>query len=89
MVGDVEVNENGPLPGQALPDDEENDNDNGDGNDNGSTAGGGGPTSDIGGGCSGSIDEAAAAAAPVDVEPDDPSMGFEYDGEVRKYDNDL
>ncbi|CAB1098944.1 unnamed protein product [Ectocarpus sp. CCAP 1310/34] len=79
VVGDIEVDENGPLPGQVLSgaagpdkDDEENDkNDNG----NDSTAGSVAPGGE-GAGADGVMD-----AAALDVEPEDPAMGFEYEGE--------
>lgn len=80
MVGDVEVDEHGPLTGQTVPDkDNDNDNDINDADetsfaDGESLADAGG--SDDGGG--GGDD-----AAMPDVDSDDPAMGFEYDGEVR------
>lgn len=81
VVGDIEVDENGPLPGQVLsgdagPDNNDEDNDN---NDNGNdiTAGSVAPGGE-GAGAGGVTD-----AAALDVEPEDPAMGFEYEGEVN------
>lgn len=79
VVGDIEVDENGPLPGQVLSGDAGPDNDDEENNDNGndSTAGSVAPGGD-GGGADGVTD-----AAALDVEPEDPAMGFEYEGEVN------
>lgn len=82
MVGDIEVDENGPLPGQALADDgDENDDANANANANGEDADG--DASDGGGGGDGG-ESAGEAVVPSDLEPEDPAMGFEYEGEARE-----
>lgn len=84
-MGDVEVDENGPLPGQLVAGDDNqnedaNDNDN---DDDGANADG--DASDGGGGGGGDGgDSIEGAVVPPDVEPEDPAMGFEYEGEVRQ-----
>ena len=111
VVGDLEVDEHGPLPGQALPGDDDEENEAGqeegevvavdshsnkrssvqeiasaDGKPPGTAGGGSGGggdavSSNTGGGGGGGSNEAGAQ----DVEPEDPAMGFEYDGEVIKH----
>ena len=92
MVGDVEVDENGPLPGQALADDE-NENENDDANDDdddddGEYVGDEAAAGDSGGGGGGEDggDSVAGAVVPPDLEPEaeDPATGFEYEGEARE-----
>lgn len=77
-MGDIEVDENGPLLGQILADDDENEdaNDNGDDDENadGDASGGGGDGGE----------SVEGAVVPPDLEPDDPATGFEYDGEARE-----
>lgn len=78
VVGDVEVDENGPLPGQLLADDEENEDAN-DTGDDGAYADG---DASAGGGDGG--ESADEAVVPPGLEPEDPAMGFEYEGEARR-----
>lgn len=93
VVGDIEVDENGPLPGQVVPGDADDDNGDDDGvadeNGNKSDDGDGNEPNDSGsaagsGGGGGQEITGITASAAVDLEPEDEAMGFEYDGEVRK-----
>lgn len=78
VVGDVEVDENGPLHGQVL------DNEDGDGNEDGDEIGSAAADGGAPGGGGSANGEAEAAAVALDLEPEDPSMGFEYEGEARR-----
>lgn len=92
MVGDIEVDEFGPLPGQTRPD-EENEDEGGNEQENDteietenaqvpggeSAAGNRGRAEGTSGVAEGKEDDTVGAAADLE---DDPAVGFEYDGEV-------
>ena len=93
VVGDIEVDEHGPLPGQALPgDDGENENELGGANretdatasENRRSSGQGVASAgaELPGAGDGGGGGGGGGSEVLDIEPEDPAMGFEYDGEV-------
>lgn len=89
VVGDVEVDEHGSLPGQVLPDDDDQVNHNGNANEIGDTGEPSASASGLGGDADasdgGDGGERVRDVAAIEVEADDPAIGFEYDGEVKIY----
>lgn len=85
------MNENGPLPGQALADGENDDDEkNEDASDNGDDDGENADGENTGGGSGGGEDGGGSSVegevVPLDLEPEaeDPATGFEYEGEARE-----
>lgn len=91
VVGDIEVDEFGPLPGQTRPEEDEDEARNEEENESdivtekAQVAGGESVTDDgrraegTSGAAEGKEDDSAGAGADLEQ---DPAMGFEYDGEV-------
>lgn len=93
VVGDIEVDEHGPLPGKTLPgDDGENENELGGANretdatasENRRSSGQGVASAgaELPGAGDGGGGGGGGGSEVLDIEPEDPAMGFEYDGEV-------